>query len=506
MSRRDRQTPESAPLHHRMLSGLLLQAVQRLMFPAGALLMAVGLALLSAAWVVGPRRALLAAELGRMTVPVEARLVDPYWALDFDRARWQPDRNWAALLRARPCVEAVYDHDGIRHRQRLCGAERGGRIRFELADLLEVDPLMAGVPLRWPMDADGQPLIELRMRPAVREQLAAIALQPQEWPEQPQSEAARPPPPVRSALDRVQVELDQPLEWLLRAWPAGETPTIPLQLDPQAPARALPAAVIADFRAGVGGGRWALAVFLLGIGVVGYGYGLSIVFLQSGWRTRGLIGACLLLAFPLWGGWTGSLLQQQVPEAWQVGREMAEDLASPGAIAIERIDPALHADRARMVWPAWGANSAYADLIAPLQLRRPEPPPADADAALQAATAQVAERLRALDDAAATALFTALAQAHREGRDAVGLLYVEAARELALTPTRPAATRAAAVRFLQRFTLSSRWAPHPGQVAYTARRSLWRRLAEFPADAAVANLATGVVARADAGAAEGGNP
>lgn len=494
MSRSDRKSPRTPG---QILASLLRQALLRAAFAAGALVMAVGLALLSAAWVVGPRLALLERELRQMDTPVRARLVEPYWALDLDLLRWQPDRHWQSLLSARPCISAEYVYADTSHRQRLCGAERGGRIRFEPADLLAVDALTPEVPLRWPIDAEGQPQIELRMRPAVREKLASIALLEHEWPEQPQSEHTRPTPaPARSALDRLQVELDQPLEWLLRAWPAGEAPTITLRLDPRTPALALPERLITEREAGFG--HWGLAVFLLGTGLMVYGYGISIAFMDASRRRQVLIGAAILLAFPLWGGWTGSLLQRLAPDAWQVGRDLAEDLASPGHLALERVDPAPHDELLRMVWPAWGDTSAYGELIAALELRRPRPPPADADAVLLDLNAQVAARVGALDDPAAAALFDTLAQAHREGRDAIGLLYADAAREGALTPTRSALARAAAVRFLQRLALASRLEPQPDQPAFAARLALWRRLAEFPGDAAVANLAGGVVERAEA--------
>lgn len=501
MKRSEREPPKAPPWTGRILHTLFRQLLLRAAFAAGALVMAIGLALLSAAWVVGPRLALLERELRQLDTAVEARLVEPYWVLDLDLLRWQPDRHWQSLLSARPCVSAEYDYADTRHRLRLCGAERGGRIRFELADLLAVDALTADVPLRWPIDADSQPQFELRMRPAVREKLAAIALLEHEWPEQPQSESARATPaPVRSALDRLQVELDQPLEWLLRAWPAGEAPSITLRLDPRTPALALPERLIAERRAGIG--HWGLALFLLGTGLLVYGYGISIAFMDASRRRQVLIGVAILLIFPLWGGWTGSLLQRLAPEAWQVGRDMAEDLASPGLLALERVDPAPHDALLRMRWPVWGGASAYGELIAALDLRRPQPPPADADAVLLDLNAQVAARVDALDDPAAAALFDALAQAHREGRDAVGLLYVDAARELALTPTRSPVARAAAVRFLQRLALASRLEPQPEQPAYAARLALWRRLAEFPDDAAVANLAGGVVERAEARARE----
>lgn len=489
--------PDPPPRPARLLAGLLQHLVLRGAFAAGALVMAIGLALLSAAWVVGPRLALLERERQRMDTPVEARLLTPYWVLDLDLERWQPERHWQSLLRAQPCVIAEYRHAGATYRRGFCGPERGGRIRFELADLRSVDRLVNGVPLRWPVDADGQPQFELRMRPAVREALATIPLLPHEWPEQPQAEDARPAPgPARSALDRLQVELDQPLDWLLSAWPAGETPTLALRLDPRAPELALPADLVAGFRADAD--PRGLAVFLLGTGLLIYGYGLSVAFVGLSRGRQAGIGAAILLAFPLWGGWSGSVLQRLAPDAWQVGRDMAEDLASPGSPTLMRVDPAVHEDLLRMRWPAWGGASAYGELVASLQLRRPVPPPADADAVLLALNAQVAERLRRLDDTAASTLFDTLAQAHRQGRDAVGLLYLEAARELALAPARPAPTRQAAVRFLQRLVLSSRLEPQPDQPAFAARLDLWRRLAAFPADPAVATLAGGVVARAEA--------
>lgn len=488
---------ESGNWLQRVVLGVARQLMLRAAFLVGALVLAVGLALLSAAWVVGPRLVLMERELARMIVVTDARLIEPYWVIDFDFERWRPDRHWAPLLRTRPCVGVEYLQTGQLYRQRLCGAERGGRIRFELADLIEDDQLMAGVPLRWPLDAEGQPLAELRMRPEVRAHLAAMALLPQEWPEQPQTEALRDrPQPTRNALDRLQVALDQPLEWLLRGWPVGDVPTIPLRLNPAAPEQALPAAFVAAVRAE--STPSGLAIFLLGAGLLVYGYGLSVAFMGLDWRRRGLIGIGILLVFPLWGGWTGTLLQRHAPDAWTVGRDMAADLASPGTLALERLEPDAHHDLLRMAWPAWGAQSAYADLIVPLELQRPVPPPVDADAALRAASAQVVQHLLSLDDAAAQRLFDALAQAHREGRDAVGLLYLEAAREFALSPDRDAAARQAAVRFLQRLVLSSRQQPHPQQRAFAARLDLWRSLIGFTADPAVAHLAASVVERAQA--------
>lgn len=488
--------PQPDPHVREPLALMLLRMVlQRATFAAGALVMAFGLAMLGAAWITGPRLALMEREIARMSVVTEARLVEPWWALDFDTRLWAPGKHWPAFLRAQPCVHAEYIHAGVRHRSLLCGAERGGRIRFELSDLLEVDALMDGVPLRWPVAADAQPHVEIRMRAEVRERLAAIPLLPHEWPEQAQDEPTRnAPQPARSALDRLQLALDRPAEWILRTWPEGEAPRVPVRLDPGAPDRALPTAFTDGIRTGAG--HWASAAFLLLIGLVAYGKGLSIAFMDMSRRRRGWIGAAILLAFPLWGGWTGTLLQRFAPEAWAVGGDVAADLGHAGAFALERVGDGSATEWQRMGWPVWGAQSAYADLLAPLGLTRPVPPPADADAALHAAAAQVAEGLRGFDDARARAWFEALAGAHRAGQDQAGLLFVEAAREQALDPARSAAVREAASRFLWHFTLSSGLEPHPGQPAYAARLALWQRLTDFPGDPAVAHRAGWVVARA----------
>jgi hypothetical protein len=482
---------------------LLESVVLRWAFLAGALVMAIGLALLAGAWLNGPRLALLEREIRQMSERVEARSVEPWWEIDVDLARVGPGMRWEVHTQARLCATAVYALAGERHQRLLCGAERGGRLPL---DLVETWALMPGVGIDWPRDAAGQPVVEVRMRPEAIAFLREQALfEPHAWrmrvsPKGSEAERnarraeleANPP----DAFDLLLLELDRPLAWLVRSWPARADTGFAMRFDPRDPGKAWPAAFADGVK--VHAGHWVSAAFLGLIGLMVWWYGVNIGFIDLSPRVRLLIAIVPLLLAPWWGGYVGVLMQRLAPDAWGLGRDLVADLGMEARWALSAPDPADFRRHERILWSAFGGGSAYAEVFERVQLTRPDPPPADADAAMVEAARQLALAVAGMPEAEALALFDALIEAERAGRVWASQLFIRAGRETALDPARGEALRLRAGRFLSLMATQPYPEPGPGEPGFAARMELWRSLLDFPPNPAVANMTRWMIERVEA--------
>jgi hypothetical protein len=482
---------------------LLESVVLRWAFLMGAVVMAIGLALLTGAWLNGPRMALLEREIRQMSARAEAETVDPWWEIDVELARVAPDVRWEVHTQARLCATVVYVLAGERHQRLLCGAERGGRLPL---DLVETWALMPGVGIDWPRDASGLPRVEVRMRPAAVAFLREHALfEPHAWqmrvsPKGSEAERtarraeleADPP----DALDLLLLELDRPLEWLARSWPARDDTRFEMRVDPREPGKAWPA-VFAD-GVQVHAGHWVFSAFLAVTGLLVWWQGIRIGFIDLSLRARLAVAVVPLLLAPWWGGCAGHLMQRLAPDAWGLGRDLAADLGMQSRRALAAPDPASFAGHERIVWSASGDASAYAEVFGRVPLRRPEPAPADADAALAEAARQLAAAVAAMPEAEASALFETLIEAERAGRVEVSLLFLRAAREAALDPDRGVAVGRRAGQFLSLLTTQPYREPEPDAAGFAARKDLWRSLLDFPPDPAVVNRTRWMIERVEA--------
>ncbi len=454
----------------------------------GILFVGVGGAFLSTAWLAAPARLLLHRDLMRYTGRADGHVSQPFWRFEVALDRLGDGWNWAAVTNAELCADFEVKSDArLTTHVTLCGARRGRTAPWGIVETRELAP---GVPIAWPRDASGYPEVTIRLSPGAREWLSSRAAG--FWPLIGQSEEARAAmPPAGNELDALLLEVDRPLEWLVRSWPAStaEAP-IPMAFDPAAPEYPLPVAVVESGLATQP--EWPMAVSLAAFGalawIVGWRYALA-----DASRLR-VAAVCVLplVWLPWWGGRFERVLVWLEPRAGQVGAEIFHDLTEPLRLPVEARGLDAMAGYARVQWTR--ASSYYDLLMGPFAPAKPEPAPADADAALVAAVEQVTAHVLAADDDALLELFARLRQDELFDRGQIGLLFLDAARRVAVDEHHREDVRRTAASFLWWLSVTP-IEPRAGEPAYRARVDLWKELREFPPDSAVVNSVTSLLDR-----------
>lgn len=503
------------------LSALLHAVIGRWAFFAGAVVLALGAALLSAAWKVGPAWHLMVQEARSLGGRAEARVADTFLVLDVEGRRLKQGVHWTAHARMRLCVDLIYPFDlpsagqsgktpdaiaGVAARQVFCSEESAARPteRFGALDMREIVP---GAAIDWPRDQQGNPLVALRMAPQLHAWLAAEPAR--YWPLLGKTEEAeRTRPPAGSELDYLLLEFDRPLEWLLRAWPeprravidashvidgAGPSPggRIALRFDPRQPERAYPE-VFAE-RVDMTGERWASAAAFALFGLLVWRMGVEIAFIGSGRAVRAALLVVPLLALPWWSERLAGVARWMGGDAYYLGVDMAADLGIEGRVPFTRHSPQVFAETVRIAWQPLAPPSRYAGVLAPFDLAVPEPPPDDADAALAQLSSRIAEQVARLPDGEAEALFARLAALELAGEREIGWMFVAAARAAEKDAARTPAVRAQAGRFLWWFVVSPAL-PAATDPGFATRRALWSSLLDAE-DPAVRNMARSALER-----------
>ncbi len=462
--------------------------LESLSWAPGMLFVGVGGAFLSTAWLAAPARLLLHRDLGAYTAHADGHPSQPFWRFEIALDRLGDGWNWAAVTQAELCADfAVKSGTQSTTHVTLCGARRGRTAPWGIVETQELAP---GVPIAWPRDASGYPEVTMRLSPGAREWLTSRAAG--FWPLIGQSEEARAAmPPAGNELDALLLEVDRPLEWLVRTWPASTSETaIPMAFDPSSPEYPLPVAVVESGLATQP--DWLLAVGLAVFGSVAWITGWHYA-LASTSRLR-VAAACVvpLVLLPWWGGRFERVLLWLEPRAGQVGTDILHDLTEPLRLPVEArgLDALAGYERVH-----WSRASSYYDLLTgPFAPTRPEPAPADSDAALVAAVLQVTTKALAADDDALLALFERLRQDELVDRGQLGLLFLDAARRVALDERHNHDVRRTAASFLWWLSVTP-IEPRAGQPAYRARVDLWKELREFPPDPAVVNSVTSLLDR-----------
>lgn len=456
----------------------------RALFIAGVALAGLGGTLLSSAWRLGPQSWLEHRGRGGLTARAEVRAVRPFWRIGVDRDPFGDGVAWPSRARVELCAELVPVEPDRLAPLLACGARRRGAGPWGFVETAELAP---GAPVVWPRDGAGWPRIELRAAPEV---LAALRAKPVDfWPLLGQSEEARAAMTAGgSEWDALWLEVDRPLEWWVRSASAPDEARFEVAFDPDAPERALPAALL---EAPAAGDFPTLALVLLAVGG-GLAWWKGIGFAFAGLPRWAIVLAQVgpLLVLPWWGDRLAEVVRRLAPGVGEVGLVIAADLDEAGRPPVEMHPLEFAAALERSVWTI--GTSYYGELLAPFELVAPRAP-GDPDRALASAGAAIAARLRALEPGVQVATLRRLAWEEQLDRGEVGLLFAGGACELLEDPEGDPAVRAAAGSFL--FWLGvTPIGLDPEQPAFAARRAIWERLAGAT-DPAVHNTASAVLER-----------
>lgn len=463
----------------------------RLAWAPGILIAGVGGAFLSSAWLAGPERLVLAHRLERFTARGEGHAANAYWSFRVDLDRLGDGWNWAAVTRAELCTELDVrgPASGAVHTV-LCGARHA---RHGPWDIVETTSLAPDTPIVWPRDERGLPRYEVRFSPGTAAWLGARPAG--FWPLIGQSEEARAAmPPPGTELDVFWLEVDRPVEWLVRAWPAAADPApIPMAFDPDDPDGALPVSVVEDARALRP--AWAMTVALATFGAIAWFVGIGYAMAgEDRWKLA-LASIAPLLALPWWGSHFEPALIWLEPRAGEVGADIARDITEGLRLPVEVRDSFAFAGYERLTFDA--SRSYYDHLLGPFGVARPAPPPADGDAALAAAVGSIAGAMARASDAELLPLLERLRNDELTDRGQVGLLYLAGARQVALDENRSPEVRTTAASFLWWLTVTP-IEPRRDQPAFATRLALWKTLLDFPPDPAVVNMTTSMLERVEA--------
>jgi len=448
-----------------------------------------GGALLSTAWLAGPARVELAHRIERFAARAEGRASHPFWHFDVDLDRLGGGWNWPATTTAELCTEV--DVTGIPTgtiHTTLCGARRSQHAPW---GILDTEALAPDAAVAWPPDARGWPEIEMRFSPRALAWLSGRKAFT--WPLTGQSSEARAAmPPPGSELDAFLLEVDRPVEWLVRTWSAPPPAPYPMAYDPDDPNGAVPVSVLEAVRSR--GPAWFMTGALALFGLVAWMAGIWIGFAGLSRPLFAAVAIGPLLALPWWGDRFAPALLWLEPRAGMVGADIAHDLNEGLRLPVEVRDPEALAGLQPVTWSI--GRSYYDVLAGPFGPSLPDPKPADADAALAEASRQVSEKMVAASDAELAPLLARLRQDELIDRGEEGLLFLDGARRVALDETRAVAERKVAGSFLWWLSVTP-LTPDPAAPAFQTRVSLWKTLLDFP-DSAVANDAHDLVERATA--------
>lgn len=452
----------------------------RALFVIGAALSGLGGSLLASAYRLGPEVWLERSGRAALTARAEVQAVRPFWRVEAEPTPLGAF-NWPLNARAELCAELAPVGAAPLPPLVACGARRSGYPPWGLVETQEIAP---GAPVVWPRDERGWPLVEARIAAAT---LAKVrALPPSHWPLLGQSEEARQAmPPPGSAWDAFWLEVDRPLEWLVRAAAAPAEARFEVAYDPASPRRALPVALL-DPQATAGSGSLFFLVLFAALGGLAWAKGIRIAFLgfKPPWAIW-IFGLAPLLLMPWWGDRFADAVRRLAPGLGEIGLALAADLGEAGRPPVEIHERDFGARLERVVWRP--ESSYYREPLAAFDVH-PLSHPGDADGALRAATDEIGARLLASEPAAQIGWLRTLAWEEQLDRGEVSLLWAPAALELLKDSSQPPAVRSAAENFLFWHGVTP-LGIGPDQPAFAARRAIWEALSTAP-DAAVANLAT----------------
>ncbi|MEP6484829.1 MAG: hypothetical protein ABJB01_10290 [Rudaea sp.] len=361
---------------------------------AGGLLVFAGM-FLFVAWNISIGPLIDAHRYAKFTGSANGSIVDAWAALSFDPAQIPNDKlRWYGYAQMTFCVVVEFPaENGWPLRRAFCGDRFDFSDDFSLIDSPWISP---GVPFAFARDAKGFAVQQIR--------LSADALN---WLKNhpPYSTFMLGNPPAATAYDALREQFDRPTAVALSSW-SSRIPNFALSMDPSNPAQAMPAKYVERRRDELWIGGFVIAVIFAGIGF--FVWRLGMTFLLGGlsaWLFWAITIAPLL-TLPWWSEAFPNFIRYVNRDWADIATMMIDSMARTTRMNATEPADALLADGAHIDIRI--DQGRYADTFGNVPFRLPEPPPADAKAAIGALTDQVSAYVAGLDSTATSALFVRL--------------------------------------------------------------------------------------------------
>lgn len=408
------------------------------------------------AWQNGPQRLIDAGNAAQFTVHKDARIVDSWVALEFDPGDMGKNTNWRAFAKVTPCAIVEYDGDWGSASRAFCGNRHTFYEQYTVHDLRLMAPM---VPFEFQRDANGFSVPEIRMDKAARDWLA----------KQPVVHLHR----EYSALEEMGRRLDRPVEVAILSW-STRPPAFPLALDPKHPEEAMPAGRT-EWLQMREAEEWFPVIFAAAIGLVFWFKGMFIVLAKLVPAGRVILASLPLIALPWWQAELPRALRSLNAEVARIIANEMSDIDIAGRFTAGAPAGAMQRDGEPIIFGI--DRGPYRDTMGQIRFVLPHPPPASADAALAALTANVAAQMRQFDAARKIEMFQRLTSDKREGFAGAGLIFVPAAIDAMTDPNAGQEVQLAAARYLSWFVIQPVQEPRPRDPAFKERLRLFRELA-----------------------------
>lgn len=460
-------------------------AVARVYTLIGAVFVGIAGVLLTIGWQAGPQKAIEAHKFTTYNMRAPAHIVESWLAVEFDPKLMGSYTQWRPFAKAAPCVLVEYKAEwAIGARHAFCGTRLPFYDHYTLHD---AGPITTGVPFAWMRDERGFIVPEIRISSEAEQWLSTHP------PASPLAQAKAPPgPETRTELTELRRVLDSPVDAAILGW-SGTPLTFMLALDSAQPTQALPAGFVEN-QARLQT-SWLVTVLAFGIGIVLWFRGIALIAAHLPRPLAWFIAIAPLLALPWWGDYFPRALRTMNASFAGVVSDMLGEVNATDRLVASAPEDATLADGVRIDWRV--GSGAYAATLGPFGFRRPQPPPANDDAALLALNDTIAEQLRGMDEATRARIFEQLSQDKKAERARAGYLFLRGAREALLDPDSPPAVQNAARAFLDEWVTQPVEEPWPGQPGFEARVLLLKELTTIPAPDTIAIPAGWIVSRGE---------
>jgi hypothetical protein len=198
-----------------------------------------------------------------------------------------------------------------------------------------------------------------------------------------------------------------------------------------------------------------------------------------------------MLLLPWWAGHVPEMVARLSPQLAPIASDLLDDLTRGTSLRASTPSTALLADGARFTFTL--EQGDYARTLGRTMPPLPARAPANADTALEAIVAGIAEHVRTLDSAVAVALFKQLRDDATSERRAVGVAFLPSARAALLDPQADPKVADAARDFLHHWLFPPR-PPNLHERAHDMQLRLYQALVDVP-DAQIADAARTVVVK-----------
>jgi len=446
----------------------------------GAIFLGIGGVVLSIAWHAGPQKYLDARKFETLTARAPAHIVESWLAVEFDPRRMGTAPNWRPFAKAAPCVVVEYDSGWTGPARRaFCGTRHPFYEHYTLHD---IDALAPGVPFSWMRDERGFITPEIRMTPAAKAYLESRGPTGSFMPDDQRA---------GTELSWLRFSYDRPDDNAIAGW-GQRPPDFTVAIDPSHPANTWPAGFIADLAHRSPDWFSAIAAGLMGL--VAWIAGWRIIAGDRPWPVIAVAAFAPLLFLPWWGEQFPRWIQAMNSGFGEVIADMAGDVDGLDRLVASSPEDATLIGGERIVWRT--GQDGYAKTFGAMTFKLPEPPPQNADAALDALADSVAAQMRARDDASRAEIFARLAEDKRNGHAKAGYVFLRAARDAFVDRNAQPAVHEHARRFLEEWVTQPVEEPWPKHVAFATRVRLLRELMAIPPPNYIAIPASWIVDRA----------